>query len=152
MSVKSCVLLLLTSFLLVESEIICPPAVLYEPCECNPDTGNVTILLYCSYMDLTDERTSDILDAFLAPDVSPVSRMEFADNLLTRIPSQLPLFHQLNWVFFNRNKLGNGTILSGSFNFTAQTKYLNLYNTSISSIEPGAFQGLIFLFPFQKLL
>ena len=141
MSVKLSFLLLFTIFVLAESEIFCPPAVLYEPCECNPDTGNETILVYCSYMNLTDSRTSDILNAFLAPEASPVSRMEFADNLLTRIPSQLPLFDQLNWVFFNRNKFSNGTIRSGSFNFTAPVKYLNLYNTSISSIEPGAFQG-----------
>lgn len=141
MSVKFSFLLLFAIFFFAESEILCPPAPLYEPCECNPDTGNVTILLYCNYMKLADSRISEILNAFLAPDVSPVSRMEFADNLLTRIPSQLPLFDQLNWVFLNRNNFSDGLIPSGSFNFTAPVQYLNMYNASISSIDPGAFQG-----------
>lgn len=136
------VILLVSSFMLVNSQIICPPANLFEPCECNADSSNVTILLYCSDMNLTDSRTSEILNAFLAPNVSSVSRIELAGNYLTRIPSQLPLFDLLDWAYFNRNDFNGTAIPSGTFNFSAQLKYLNLYNVSITSIEAGAFQGL----------
>ena len=60
---------------------------------------------------------SDILDAFLTtPGVSPVAFLSLEyGKLLTRVPSEVRLFNQLDWVFLSDNNITS--IDSGAFNF-----------------------------------
>ena len=58
---------------------------------------------------------------------------------MTHIPSQIPSFKQLFTVGLGSNELT--IIKSKAFNFNAPLDLLDLRINSISTIEPGAFQG-----------
>ena len=126
--------------------VVCPGPEAYSPCTCY-EYGNQpgTIYLYCGEKNLNDSRASEILDAFLTtPGVSPLGNVCFSSNQLTRVPHQLHLFPQLDFVWLNDNNIST-PIQSGAFNFNvkdAPVKNLDLQRSQLTSIAPGAFQGV----------
>ena len=126
--------------------VVCPPAADYAPCNCTEFLPNKpgTIYLGCWGNQLNDSQVSDILDVFLkTPGVSPVGRsdLQFIQQL-TRVPSQIKSFPQLNWVDLSTN--GITSIESGAFNFTDAAnplKMLYLQYNQMTTIAPGAFKG-----------
>ena len=137
-------LLLLLSSSLVDAEVVCPPAADYAPCQCSDyflKPGK--ILLTCKILKLGDSKISDILDAFLkTPGVSPVGCLELSSNQLTRVPSQMKLFDQLEWVELYNNNIT--FIESGAFNFPNASdplQYLDLTYNKMTTIAPGTFTG-----------
>ena len=63
--------------------------------------------------------------------------MEYAQ--LTRVPEELIQFKRLKKVYLNGNDIK--TISSGSLNFIATLKRLDLSRNGLHHIEPGAFEG-----------
>lgn len=130
----------------VESAVVCPAAAeSYSPCTCY-EYGNQpgTIYLYCGEKNLDDSRVSEILDVFLTtPGVSTLGNLCLSTNQLTRVPDQVRLFPQLDFVWLNDNKI-NTSIRSGAFKFNKDTpvKNLDLQRSQLTSIAPGAFQGV----------
>ena len=145
-----CYSLLLSSSL---AEVTCPPIELYSPCDCSEWTGTGTIRLSCFAANLTDSKTAEILQVFLTtPGVSPLSILKLDRNQLTRIPDQINQFPQLVRVQLDSNNI-TSIDSAGAFKFngTAPLQLLMLYNTQLTNIAPGAFQGLIFFFFFHIL-
>ena len=87
--------------LMVEGAVVCPSAADYAPCECSEYIYQPgTVFLGCSSKQLTDSRASDILDVFLTtPGVSPLVYLDLQYNQLTREPSQIKSFPQLERVY-----------------------------------------------------
>ena len=137
--------LLLTSLSLANADVVCPPEAAYAPCGCSeysekPDT----IYLNCYNRNLGDSKMSDILDAFLTtPGISPVGLLDLMSNRLTRVPTQMKFFNQLDYVYLNNNDITS--IESGAFNFPDAANPildLDLQNNQLTTIAPGAFKGL----------
>lgn len=126
---------------IVSSQVICPPAEVIKSCTCvDRGLGDGTIHLSCHATRLSDEQMKPILDAFLSPNVNPLSRADLEDNNLVEVPYQLKMFTQLNYLQLFSNRLTS--IPSGAFNFTSKLQTLFLFNNSpLASIEPGAFHG-----------
>ena len=128
---------------------ICPAAQDFSPCICtyNSFANNFTAFLHCgdsNSFDLNDARISEILKAFITtPKTAPLGRLELWTNKLTRIPDEIRLHPQLDYIYILQNEIKS--IPSGAFNFsnTLNATYLYLYNNKISSIEAGAFQGIV---------
>ena len=141
-------MMLLPSSSLVNADIVCPPEADYAPCGCREYSKTPgTIYLNCQSQKLTDSQMSDILDAFLTtPGVSPVAFLSLEyGKLLTRVPSEVRLFNQLDWVFLSDNNITS--IDSGAFNFPDAANplgNLDLAYNKITTIAPGAFKGQSF--------
>ena len=135
------------NWLLVPAVVICPPAETYSPCTCY-EYSNIpdTIYLYCGEKNLDDLKVSQILDAFLTtPGVSTLGNLCLIGNRLTRVPSQVHLFPQLDYVWLNDNNISS-SIQSGAFTFNKETpvRNLDLQFNQLITIAPGAFQGVGF--------
>ena len=136
----ACSLFLLSSLQLAQAAVVCPPDDAYDPCECYEFIGKPgTITLDCVNRNLTDSRMSEILNAFLTnPNISPVAEIELTSNQLTRVPSQIRSFRQLENVFIVDNPIKS--IEAGDFNITGN--YPSLYiGGQLTTIAPGAFKG-----------
>ncbi len=138
------VLFLIGNFqLIVVAEVRCPTPVRILPCQCSEDPfgGNETSQLRCYRRNLEDQTISDILDVFLTtPLLSPLTRLDAFRKRLTKIPEQLPRFPRLDSVQLHENDIHH--ISSGAFNFRADMFILNLRYNQLTTIEPGAFQGI----------
>lgn len=124
---------------LVQADIVCPLVADYTPCDCITYFGD-TLLLDCYNKNLDDTKTSRILNAFLQDGISPLGAVRLWANQLTRVPDQIKLFPKLSYADFLNNPITS--IQSNSFNFNARLENLNLGYNRLTSIEPGAFQGL----------
>ena len=102
-----------------QSAVICPAATVFSPCSCDEYKGNSgTIELNCGGNNVDDTRLSAILDTLLTtPGVSPVGALMLWNNLLTRVPDQIPRFTQLVVVDLNYNKIRS--LPTAAFKFTA---------------------------------
>lgn len=85
-----------------------------------------------------DKGTSDFLDKLVAARTR-VGWLGLGDNNLTRIPSQVVKFTEMDTVVIVDNQIES--IQYGAFNFTGKLSSLSLRNNSIRSIQAGAFQG-----------
>ena len=101
-----------------QSAVICPAATVFSPCSCDEYKGNSgTIELNCGGNNVDDTRLSAILDALLTtPGVSPVGALMLWNNLLTRVPDQIPRFTQL---VVDLNYKKNPSLPTAAFKFTA---------------------------------
>ena len=116
------------------------------PCYCTEySRKSETILLNCLGQNLTDLETSLILDAFLLtthPNISPVGLLDFEFNNLTRVPSQIKSFTQLQTVYLNGNALTSIDLTTFNFkNISNPLHRLDLYTNSLKTIAPGTFRG-----------
>ena len=137
-------LMIPSSSSLVNADVICPPAADYAPCLCGENRGRPgTVYLYCYNQNLTDSQMSGILDAFLTtPGVSPLGYLSMWQNQLTRVPTQIKSFNQLDAVYIYENSIAS--IGSGAFNFpdaANPVRDLSLYYNQLTTIAPGAFRG-----------
>ena len=134
-------MLLLSGF--TSGQIMCPEPVDLLPCTCTGN-GEGNGVLECDEKNLNDDLASQILDLFTT---SPtlLNSVNMRRNQLTRVPSQLSLFTQLNLndVDLSNNKIT--IIRSGAFNFTQTLCQLMLSSNLISAIEPGAFLGILII-------
>jgi hypothetical protein len=120
---------------------VCPPPGEIAPCSCT-DLGSegLVIQLNCYNMQLDDEMASQILDKMISwPRVSPLRRLDFSSNQLTRIPTQLPKFPMLNYVSLDGNQIAS--IDTKAFDLETTFTSLTLNNNPITSVKEGAFQG-----------
>ena len=136
----ACSFFLLSSLQLAQAAVVCPPNDAYDPCGCYEFVSkNDTILLDCKNRNLTDSRMSEILNAFLTnPDISPVAEIDLRSNQLTRVPSQIRSFRQLENVDIIDNPIQ--FIEEGDFNITGNYPSLNI-GPQLTTIAPGAFKG-----------
>ena len=149
----TCICLLVSFSLLPagEAAVVCPPLTSYAPCNCREYTpsqfrpqkpGKIT--LNCQYFVLSDSRVSQILDTFLTtPGVSALVELELTGNQLSKVPDQIVLFPELTDVFLSQNEIASIGPSSFIFNETYPLSLLTLgQNDGLSTIAPGAFQGL----------
>ena len=125
---------------------VCPPAAKLEPCKCNAfdrgDKDEGFLWFNCDELYLGDEKMSQVLDAFISTSgVSPLRELHLFRNNLTRIPDQIRHFTELNRVILNSNEIQS--IKNGSFHFTPTLDIFTLRSNKITTIEPGAFDGII---------
>ena len=104
-------------------QLVCPPSPQVSPCTCtyyNPGLGIV-----CDDLNLNDLQMSNVLNAFLSPGVSPVVYFSAYKNLLTKIPSQIANFAQLNQIQLFHNQIT--AVSTGAFNFSqSSTSFFNV--------------------------
>jgi hypothetical protein len=132
------------SFLVLEAAVVCPPTAVYEPCSCSESTSTGAIKLNCFNKNLGDAQVNELLDAFLAtPGVSPLLNLDLTTNKLTRVPDQIRLFPEFNYISLSSNNI-TSPVGKCSFNFTDGTvvRYLSLSNNKVTTIAPGAFQDI----------
>ena len=120
---------------------ICPPPEAYAPCYCGYTSLEPNaIALTCDSFNLTDSEVSDILDTFLStPDISPLVLLSLRNNQLTRVPSQMQLFTELQVIDLENNAITS--VESGTFKFNADYLSLSLENNQLTTIAPDSFIG-----------
>ena len=133
----------------------CPARKLIRPCRCikiDPEQGNDSLArLDCYEKDLNDSTASAILEAYLSTrHVTPLKYLDLQKNGLTHVPSQLKSFPRLDTVYMYDNAIR--TIRYGDFNFTATLNHLSLDSNQLTTIEPGAFQGILLSFRYRSNL
>jgi len=119
-------------------QLVCPPAGQVSPCTCTKNYNGLGI--FCDSLNMNDLQMSNVLNSFLSPDVSPVVSFSAYNNLLTKIPTQISSFTQLNQVQLSGNQITS--IPTGAFNFVQSTSsnfYLYLFQNKISTVQTGAF-------------
>ena len=119
-------------------QLVCPPASQVYPCTCT--NYNPGLCIFCDSLNMNDLQMSNVLNAFLSPDVSPVVSFSAYNNLLMKIPSQIANFTQLNQVQLSGNQITS--IPTGAFNFSQSTSlkfYLYLFQNKISTVQTEAF-------------
>jgi len=130
--------------MVTNGRIICrgsPPAYEYELCRCDDQTADGSYpYLECWNKGLSDRTMSQYLNAFLKqPNVTGLKHLQLGHNKLTRVPDEIKMFVELEYVDLRYNSIH--TIHSGAFYFTSILKWLYLQYNQLSNIEPGAFQG-----------
>ena len=122
-----------------QQQIVCPKPEDYFPCRC-VDYGSASVYLFCDRQNMRDDKISQILQAYLAtPGVSPLSFLQLQYNQLSRVPQEIHLFPQLNYVNLEYNNIEN--VQTAAFNFTATLYQLYLSSNPLVTIEPDAFAG-----------
>ena len=128
---------------------VCPSDANLAPCTCH-GSGEGQGVLRCFRGSLNDDLASQILDQFTTPELrSFLKEVNMQSNQLTRVPIQIPLFPQVNYVDLQSNQIT--TIQSGAFNFAVTLFTVNVHNNLITSIEAGAFQGISNLDSFSRV-
>ena len=136
----------MVAVVVVNGRIICrgsPPAYEYELCRCDDQTADGSYpYLECWNKGLSDRTVSQYLNAFLfkQPNITALKRLQLGNNKLTRVPDEIKMFIELEYVDLRYNSIH--TIHSGAFHFTSILKWLYLQYNQLSSIDPGAFQGM----------
>ena len=120
----------------VKAQAICPLDV--APCECS-DRGDGTLNLDCYNRGLGQEKTSEILQSFLQPGISPLSWLQLAINGLTVVPTEIAQFPQLRELGLDRQGVQMLTVPQNAF--PNSLIFLDLSFNGIPSIEPGALNG-----------
>ena len=132
----------------VDGQFICPSPTVLDQCTCDDSGDTFTISITCNGLNIDDAKMSTILTAILSDSTaSPTSALFLKDNILTKVPEEIPLFSQLMYVDLFNNQIE--TIASGAFRFANPTIGLvQIYlssNPLTGNIESGAFQG----FPYE---
>ena len=118
----------------------CPDEPVIAPCICeNYGTGESSFWLDCSSQDLDDSQVDRMLKSIV---YSPQLRLlNLRGNRLTKVPSQIRLFPNLNRLNLGNNKIKS--IRVKDFNFSqSATVELWLNNNQLTIIEPGSFNGI----------
>ena len=141
--------LLLLSFVRKSVGGVCPPPGEISPCICG-DLGSegLVVQLSCQGTNLDDSRASQILDKMFSwPRVSQLRLLDFSNNRLTKVPSQLPQFALLNSIHLENNQITS--IDAGAFNLVSTFTRLNLDSNPITTIQEEAFQGKSIIYTFN---
>ena len=93
------------------------------------NTSNSNDQVMDKWMDWLVNSSSSTLDLLWIP-----------ANNLTRIPSQVGLFSELNVLVLGDNLLP--PLTNGSLSFSVPVNYVSFNNSQIGVVEPGAFQGI----------
>jgi len=88
----------------------------------------------------TDASVSRMLDWILISSAKTLETLAIDFIRIAEIPSQIPSFTALNYLDLDRNSII--TIKNGTLRFSVPVLKLNLGRNNITSIEPGAFQGI----------
>ena len=112
-----------------------------SPCLCEEFESPIETRLSCDdQILLGDVGASRVLLKMLNPASSSALTTIHLDSAgLTRVPSELTRFARLENVHLSGNRIQS--IDSGTFNFTATLKRLDLSSNGLTRIEPGAFKG-----------
>ena len=150
-------------------EIGCTTAISIQikPCVCKDVVrkGNILqgVWLYCTNTNLDDDRISRILTAFLSSEVNRnyTRRIDLDHNQLTKIPSEIYQFKQLQKVLISYNKIksiGPRQLNLNTFSTTGLpsafygiqtpgtrrlTRFIYLNYNQISEITAGALEGIM---------
>ena len=145
---------------------VCPKSSI-SPCSCVPEGNNITI--FCSGENLDDSKAISVLNAFLAPGLSPVTKIHMSSNKLTKVPLEVSKFPALLSLDFSSNQIGEipnnakeplfknrlttgriaisltnnkiKTIPSGVFNFpSSKNVFVDLSGNQIASVPSDAFK------------
>lgn len=134
----------------------CTPSISQQiqPCFCkeffsSKNSTDVVIKgtwLYCTGLNLDDERMSSIFNKFLASEINRnyTRRIDMGYNELTKIPDEICQFNRLDEVIAIGNKITSITPCKFQ-NSTSPRRLVISYNR-IKSIDPGAFEGKQSLF------
>ena len=92
-----------------------------------------------------DETVDRLMDWILLSSANTLKEMTVAERYqpVTRVPHQITSFKALEKLWLYGNQIS--TIKSGAFSFSVPVLYLNIHDNGIKEIEPGAFQGIIYV-------
>jgi len=96
----------------------------------------------------TDASVSRMLNWILFSSAKTLEYLSIDSVGITEIPSQIPSFTALKRLNLESNTIT--TIKNGELRFSVPVSFLYLPVNKINSIEPGAFQGIYFLFTFYS--
>ena len=106
-----------------------------------PNLFNGLVHLQLESVGLNDDAADRILEWIkTGPSCDTLNHLNLGRNNLTRIPGQLHLFHQLNWIHLG-DQQGKGFGILPALNLSRPIQYLNFANSSIRSIESDTFHG-----------
>lgn len=112
------------------------------------DEPNVALprlrILDLSNNELDDVLTAKILKILAESSKKSLENLDLSDNKLTRIPEVTSSFTKLNRLTLERNAITS--IKTKSFDFSAgEVKFFHFDKNGISSIEPNAFGGKLYI-------
>ena len=93
------------------STITCPKSASISPCACKQYIGNGfpafnnSIKIDCKGKNLGDSQISRVLNAFLAPGLSPIKEISASYNQITKVPKEVSKFPALLLVDFGSNRI-----------------------------------------------
>lgn len=131
--------------------LICPSSTSIAPCTCKQYSSyngefNNSISIDCAGKNLDDFLISGVLNAFLAPGLSPVVEISAASNQLTKVPKQVSKFPALFVVDFSSNRITEIPCEDEKpfikNRFTNGTIRINLGSNQIRRIPLGVFHFL----------
>ena len=92
--------------------------------------------------DINDATVSLLLDWLVDTEIRNHLRILYLfNNELTKIPTQIWRFSQLQNFRFENNNLSDGILKQGDLKFSSLPQIIYIYACGIQKIEPGAFQG-----------
>ena len=91
---------------------------------------------------LLDQPMGRLLNWVLISSAESLTKLQMSMNLLTRVPTQIASFKNLNYLDIHGQENGTGMLVTkGSLSFQSPVKYIYAAVNGISTIEPGAFEG-----------
>lgn len=112
-----------------------------SPCRCEESESPMETRLLCDNQTLIgDAIASQVLTTMLTSSKVSLTTIQLNSTGLNHVPFELVQFDRLETVHLSENHIQS--IATGSFNFTATLKRLNLSSNGLSHIEQNAFQGL----------
>jgi len=102
--------------------------------------GLVQVNLYSCGLD--DIGTAKFLDWLVSSSTNTLTTLLMKTNYVTNIPTQIPLMTALKNLELSFNRLT--TIRAGELNFTSPVAMLTMVANKISTIQPGAFEGMLY--------
>ena len=112
-----------------------------SPCRCEESESPIETRLICdNQILLGDANAIQVLKVMLTSSHALLTSVQLDSNGLNHVPFELTKFDRLESVHLSGNHIHS--IASGSFNFAATLKRLNLSLNGLNHIEPNAFQGL----------
>jgi len=103
---------------------------------------NGLVELDCGANGLEDAAIARLMSWLLLSSRNSLQVAYFDSNSLTNVPSGLGNFSKLNAIDFSYNQIT--TLPRGSLTFTADVLRVNFAGNQISTIAPGAFDGMLF--------
>ena len=116
----------------------CPVAPIL-PCTCLPTNGdNTTLTIDCSSQGLDDSAMEAIVKNI--PATTPMTVFNLDNNLLTRIPANLPQYTQLHTLIISMNKIS--AVNANEVTLLADVKNLDLSSNKITQIAAASLPGI----------
>jgi len=97
-----------------------------------------------------DALVSRMLDWILPSSAKTLESLTLVDIKITKIPSQIISFTALTRLHLSSNWIT--TIKTGELSFSVPVSEVGLSGNQINSIEPGAFQGIWYIYIFINIL